>query len=101
MHLFCDDSVANSKETASIIGVFTQNLEYQALAGRELNTLKIEANGGMHEARFEFSISTGKIRDESEIQGAWTEERFSNELTFYDRSLSVEGQFGCHTLSPF
>ena len=42
MQLFCDDSVVNFKETASIIGVFTQNLEYQALAGRELNTLKLK-----------------------------------------------------------
>ena len=100
MQLFCDDSVVNSKETASIIGVFTQSLEYQALAEHELHTLKIGANGGMHEARFEFSISTEKIRDESEIQGPWTEERLANELTFYDRSLFVGGTIWLSYLEP-
>ncbi|KIJ96672.1 hypothetical protein K443DRAFT_682195 [Laccaria amethystina LaAM-08-1] len=91
MQLFCEDSVADSKETASIIDVFTQNLEYQALAGRELHTLKIGANSGMHEARFEFSVSTGQIRDELEIRRPWREELLSNELTFHDRSLSAGG----------
>jgi hypothetical protein len=71
MQIFCEDSVVDSKETPSVIGVFTHNPEYQALAGRELHTLKISANSAMHEARFEFSISTEQIRDESEIRGPW------------------------------
>jgi hypothetical protein len=71
MQIFCEDSVVDSKETPSVIGVFTHNPEYQALAGRELHTLKIGANSAMQEARFEFSISTEQIRDESEIRGPW------------------------------
>ncbi|KIJ90760.1 hypothetical protein K443DRAFT_686538, partial [Laccaria amethystina LaAM-08-1] len=97
MQLFCEDSVV---ETASIIGVSTQNLEYQALAGRKLHTLKIGANSGMHEARFEFSISTGQIRDESEIRGPWREERLSNKLMFHDRSLSPRGTTWMSYLEP-
>jgi hypothetical protein len=100
MQLFCENSVVNSKETASIIGVFTQNLEYQALAGRELHTFKIGANSAMNEARFEFSISTEQIRDESEIRRPWREERLSNELTFHDRSLSVGGTTWLSYLEP-
>ncbi|KIK00863.1 hypothetical protein K443DRAFT_593560 [Laccaria amethystina LaAM-08-1] len=100
MQLFCEYSVVNSKEAVSIIGVFAQNLEYQALAGRELHTLKIGANSGMHEARFEFSISTGQIRDESKIRGPWREEQLSNELTFRDRSLPARGTTWLSHLEP-